>query len=136
VRFDEPGDVGPGLQELLHQVVVEELVATLAVDVPPGPVEVVVDLQFLGREAVVGDPRGPRGDARGATDDLAGLDVEDPCALLGGREGRHEARTAGADDRHVDLVRHAHVGHLADGAAGSSRAVCHRVLRPVRFGRT
>lgn len=56
VPLDEPGYVRPGLQELLDHVVVEDLVTALAVDVAPRLVQVVVDLQLLGREAVVGDP--------------------------------------------------------------------------------
>ena len=99
VLLDVAGDVGAGLEELLDQVVVEDLVATLAVDVAPGLVQVVVDLQLLGREAVVGDPGGAGGDAGGAADELAGLHDEDARALLGGGERRHQAGTAGPDDR-------------------------------------
>jgi hypothetical protein len=104
VLFDEPGDTGSGFQELLHQVVVEDLIATLAVDVAPSLIEVVVHLQVLGREAVVGDPGGTRRDPGGAPDDFPRLDDEDACALLDGAERRHQACAAGPDDRHVHLV--------------------------------
>jgi hypothetical protein len=128
VLFDEPGDLRPGFQELLHQLVVEDLIATFAVDVAPSLIEVVVHLQVLGREAVVRDPSGTRRDPGGAPDDLPGLDNEDSCALLGGAECRHQARTAGPDDRHVYLIGDAVLGHGPDGTAVLSRTASHDVL--------
>jgi hypothetical protein len=130
VLFDQPGDLRSGFQELLHQFVVEDLIATLAVDVAPSLIEVVLHLQVLGREPVVGDPGGTRRDSGGAPD-LPGLDNEDSCALLGGAECRHQARTAGPDGRHVYFVGDAVLGHGPDGAAVLSGTASHDAL-PIR----
>jgi len=45
VLLDVAGDVGARLQELLDEIVVKDLVAPLAVDVAPGPVQVILDHQ-------------------------------------------------------------------------------------------
>ena len=116
VLLDVAGDVGAGLEKLLDEGVVEDLVPALAVDVAPRLVEVVADLELLGRETVVGDPRCSGGDAGRASDELARLHDQDARPLLGSGERCHQTGTSRSDDDDVHLVRDALLGHRPDGA--------------------